>query len=231
MFLKAIRERIKHLFSFDSRIGYFLRKTWENLFSKDSRPGIKELSEWIELPVTALSTWRTKMPEGCRYQSFRIPKKNGRGYRKIYAPNPSLKNLQRSIYHKLLKRLHSHQAATAYITGKSILDNALPHVRQDIVVNIDLKDFFGSINSSRIYRYFRFLGWDVETSTILSNICCYERRLPQGSPTSPALSNLCNQLLDVRLEALAKSNRGKYTRYSDDITFSQGYFILIEARK
>lgn len=136
------------------------------------------------------------------------------------APNYSLKTLQRSIYHKLLKRLYLHQAATAYIPGRSIFDNASPHVRQEVVINIDLKDFFGSVSSSKVYRYWRGLRWDDETSTILTNICCYKGSLPQGSPTSPALSNLCNQLLDARLEGLARTNKGQYTRYLDDLTFS-----------
>jgi retron-type reverse transcriptase len=96
----------------------------------------------------------------------------------------------------------------------------MPHVGQNVVINIDLKNFFGSINSNKIYRYWRFLGWDVEVSTILRNICCHEGGLPQGAPTSPALSNLCNQLLDMRLEAVARKNKGTYTRYSDDLTFS-----------
>jgi retron-type reverse transcriptase len=124
------------------------------------------------------------------------------------------------VYHKLLKQLHVHHAATAYLPGKSIVDNALPHTAQKVVINIDLKDFFGSINSNKVYRYWRGLGWDVETSMILKNICCYQGCLPQGAPTSPALSNLCNQLLDARLESLVRGNKGQYTRYSDDLTFS-----------
>jgi Reverse transcriptase (RNA-dependent DNA polymerase)/CHAT domain len=77
------------------------------------------------------------------------------------------------------------------------------------------------------------LGWDVETSTILRNICCYKGSLPQGSPTSPALSNLCNQLLDARLESVARINKGRYTRYSDDLTFSfsQDYGLHNTLRK
>jgi hypothetical protein len=220
LWLKEFKARVKKVLSVDSRLGYLLRKTTEKLSSESASYGINDLSDWLELPIVALHPWLNGMPGEYKYESFRIPKKSGRGRREINAPNRQLKSLQRSVYHKLLKRLHLHQAATAYIPGKSIFDNALPHVRQEVVINIDLKDFFGSISSDKIYRYWHFLGWDVETSIILKNICCYRGSLPQGSPTSPALSNLCNQLLDARLEGMARKNKGQYTRYSDDLTFS-----------
>lgn len=217
---KGVEARVKEILSVDGRLGYLLRGIVEKLSGKVSNYKINDLSEWLELPTTALKPWLGGIPDEYKYESFKIPKKNGRGSRKIDAPNHTLKTLQRGVYHRLLKRLHLHQAATAYIPGKSIFDNALPHVGQKIVINIDLKDFFGSVSSDKVYRYWRFLGWDVETSIILKNICCYRGSLPQGSPTSPALSNLCNQLLDARLEGLAKKNKGQYTRYSDDLTFS-----------
>jgi RNA-directed DNA polymerase len=207
----------------ESKVAYFLRYQIELLTNKltdNSSRNVDDLSEWLDIPKTILRLWLNGIPEGYDYTTFNIPKKSGRRYRHIDAPNPALKSLQRCIYHKLLKRLRPHQAATAYIKQKSICDNALPHVGQDVVINIDLKDFFHSIKSNKVYRYWRFLGWDVETSTILRNICCYNGSLPQGAPTSPSLSNLCNQLLDARLAAVAKKIKGKYTRYSDDITFS-----------
>ena len=219
-YLSNIKARAKESVSVDGYLGYILRRVLEFLSGKNSNYKINDLSEWLELPVLALKPWSNGIPSEYKYENFKIPKKSGRGRRDINAPNPGLKVLQRSVYHKLLKRLHLHQAATAYIPGKSIFDNASPHVRQEIVINIDLKDFFGNISSDKVYRYWYFLGWDVETAIILKNICCYRGSLPQGSPTSPALSNLCNQLLDARLEGLARRNKGQYTRYSDDLTFS-----------
>lgn len=217
---KKAKVQFKKLIFTDNRLSYLLRRGAERLAGNGSNYRINDLSEWLELPTIALKIWLFSIPDGYGYNSFKVKKKSGRGLRSIDAPSHNLKVLQRSIYHKLLKRLNLHQSATAYISGKSIFDNASPHVRQHVVVNIDLKDFFGSISSNRIYRYWRFLGWDVETSTILRNICCHNGSLPQGSPTSPALSNLCNQLLDTRLEGVARIRKGKYTRYSDDLTFS-----------
>ncbi|WP_229263477.1 reverse transcriptase family protein [Duganella dendranthematis] len=44
--------------------------------------------------------------------------------------------------------------------------------------------------------------------------------LPQGSPCSPALANLCAYRLDIRLTALAQSLGASYSRYADDLVFS-----------
>lgn len=44
--------------------------------------------------------------------------------------------------------------------------------------------------------------------------------LPQGAPTSPSLSNLIMREIDEELSNIAKSHGLKYTRYSDDLTFS-----------
>jgi hypothetical protein len=81
-----------------------------------------------------------------------------------------------------------------------------------------------------VYQAFRALGWGREASRVLTNICCHQEHLPQGAPTSPALSNLVCRKLDTRLAALverahgsskvAPIQGGRYTRYADDLTFS-----------
>jgi retron-type reverse transcriptase len=218
--LKRVGMKFRSIVSTDSKLGYFIRKVAEKFMHKPFINGIKELSDCIGLPVSALKPWINGIPDGYGYESFQIPKKNGRGRRKIDAPNHELKILQRTIYRALLQQGNLHQAATAYIPNRSIFNNALPHVGQKVVINIDLKNFFGSISSERIYQYWNHFGWDVDASIVLRNICCFNGSLPQGAPTSPALSNLCNHLLDIRLEAATRKLKGQYTRYSDDLTFS-----------
>lgn len=68
--------------------------------------------------------------------------------------------------------------------------------------------------------YFKELGYTNKVSYYLSAICCYGDVLPQGAPSSPALSNIIGRTLDKRLFAFARKNNLKYTRYADDITFS-----------
>ena len=55
---------------------------------------------------------------------------------------------------------------------------------------------------------------------MLAQIACYNNSLPQGSPCSPAFSNLIGHILDIQLLRIAKEEGCTYTRYADDLTFS-----------
>jgi retron-type reverse transcriptase len=183
---------------------------------------LADLSKWLEVPQADLSAWRSGMPgwaSGYDYTTFGIPKRSG-GVRTIEAPTPKLKALQRTILHRLLNGLPVHPAAAGFVPGRSIVDNARPHVGQAVVVNIDLADFFPSVTHQRVEAFFRAIGWSAEASAVLANICTRDGHLPQGAPTSPALSNLANRKLDTRLDKLARKFGGHYTRYADDLTFS-----------
>ena len=57
-------------------------------------------------------------------------------------------------------------------------------------------------------------------ATVLAQLCCHENRLPQGAPTSPAISNMVCGRMDNELRRLAKEHNCRYTRYADDLTFS-----------
>ena len=171
------------------------------------------------------------------YQRFRIPKKTG-GERLISAPMPRLKRAQYWILDNILSRVAVHQAAHGFVLGRSILSNAAPHVGRDVVVNFDLKDFFPTLTWKRVKGKFRGLGYSEAVATVLALICTEPdvdeieldgqrlyakrgpRRLPQGAPTSPALTNLICLRLDQRLSGLAAKLGFTYTRYADDMTFS-----------
>jgi RNA-directed DNA polymerase len=153
------------------------------------------------------------------YNQFQIPKRSG-GTRTILAPNDALKAIQRTILHKLLRRLQAHSCATGFERGHSIVTNALPHVGQEVVIKLDLKDFFTSIPAGRVQDFFGSIGWDADTAKLLTRLCTHENSLPQGAPTSPRLSNLVNYRLDARIAALATKRNAAYSRYADDITIS-----------
>ena len=59
-----------------------------------------------------------------------------------------------------------------------------------------------------------------KVATVIAQIACFENQLPQGSPSSPVISNLIARPLDMALLKIAKDNNCSYTRYVDDITFS-----------
>jgi hypothetical protein len=155
------------------------------------------------------------------YAEFRIPKRSRRGgVRTILAPSSELKFLQRRILRRLLSQLKAHASATGFEQGHSIVTNALLHFNQDVVIRLDLKEFFASTPAVRVEAYFGYVGWNAEAAAMLTKLCTYRGALPQGAPTSPRLSNLVNYRLDARLAALAAQRGLSYSRYADDITFS-----------
>ncbi|MBI4783945.1 MAG: RNA-directed DNA polymerase [Oscillatoriophycideae cyanobacterium NC_groundwater_1537_Pr4_S-0.65um_50_18] len=156
-----------------------------------------------------------------RYTSFEIPKKSG-DRRTISAPVIGLKIIQRKLSQVLYCVYNPKPSVHGFVPAKSILTNALPHVKKRYVLNADLKDFFPSINFGRVRGLFMAApyGLSPEVATVLAQICCYEGKLPQGAPTSPVVSNMICARMDRQLQHLAKEYRSTYTRYADDITFS-----------
>jgi RNA-directed DNA polymerase len=91
------------------------------------------------------------------------------------------------------------------------------------VFNVDLKDFFPSINFGRVRGFFiknDHFNLNPNVATIIAQIACHNNELPQGSPCSPIISNLLGHLLDIKMVNLAKNSKCTYSRYADDLTFS-----------
>jgi hypothetical protein len=153
------------------------------------------------------------------YQRFSIPKRGG-GQRFIDSPSPELKTLQRTLLKKLLNGLKTHRNSYGVERGRSIAHHASRHTGQAVVVNLDIKDFFGSTTDARINAYFRAIGWPSDIADLLTKVCAHQGGLPQGAPTSPRLSNLVNYRLDERLTRGIEALGGVYTRYADDMTIS-----------
>ena len=166
------------------------------------------------------------------YKTIRIPKKH-EGYRTLDIPSMELKYIQRWILDNILNQISVSDNATGFKKQSSIVNNAKKHLNKKCLINIDIKDFFPSINYITVYRVFSYYGYTKEVSFFLAKLCTYADKLPQGAPTSPALSNIVCLKLDVRLNKLAEKYDANYSRYADDITFSGSYGInkLIDITK
>ena len=158
------------------------------------------------------------------YKTIEIPKKRG-GNRVLDIPSMELKYIQRWILDNILEHIPVSENATGFKKHTSIVNNAKRHVNKDCLINIDIKDFFPSIDFVKVYKVFSYYGYTKEISFILAKLCTYKDRLPQGSPASPALSNIVCLKLDARLDKLAEKYNASYSRYADDITFSGPYGI------
>lgn len=162
-----------------------------------------------------------RMPLHKRYLKFELPKKSG-GKRTISVPATQIKTVQRKLS-KLLEEIYIPQnPAHGFIKDKSIITNADSHINRKYVLNIDLKDFFGTINFGRVRGMLMKHPYNISppVATVIAQICCHENVLPQGAPTSPIISNMICNKLDNQLRKLAQRHRCFYTRYADDITFS-----------
>ncbi len=156
------------------------------------------------------------------YKSFKIPKKNG-GERLIETPGQKLKIIQRKIALEVAEIFGKRSpAAHSFIRARSVVTNALPHVGRASVIRVDLADFFHQIHFGRVKGVFLAapFSFPPDVATVLAHICSYQGRLPQGAPTSPAITNFMCVALDRELRLLAKRYKGRYTRYADDLTFS-----------
>lgn len=180
-----------------------------------------------------------------RYRKFSIKKKNG-GVRIIHAPVRGLKNIQ-TILSIILQAIYCpHSAANGFIQGKSIKDGALLHSGNKFVYNVDLKDFFSSVDRSRVWGRltvppFRLSGnvKRKKIADIIAQLCCHEMEverfingawqtvtehvLPQGAPTSPMLTNSICERMDICLTGAAKRFGLVYSRYADDLSFSSNH--------
>ncbi|MBC7865258.1 MAG: RNA-directed DNA polymerase, partial [Bacteroidia bacterium] len=202
----------------------------------------------IEMGQLRFLSYHRAVSRVSHYKKFTIPKKTG-GVRTISAPMPKLKTAQHWILENILDKILLHDAAHGFVNKKSIVTNATPHLKSEVVINIDLKDFFPSVHYPRVKGMFRKLGYNEAISTIFSLICTEaeqdeveidgvkyyvkdgNRKLPQGAPTSPAITNIICRKMDARFTGLSKKYGFAYTRYADDLTFSASGDALLKLKQ
>ena len=197
------------------------------------------------------------------YHRYSIPKKKG-GHRNIAAPKSILKNAQRKILEEVLSKIPVSEHAHGFLKGKSVVSGAKVHMlnkdeiagsnrtsfgmdkehminkdeNTQLLINMDLEDFFPTITFERVRGMFKAFGYSGYISSLLAMICTYcermevevrgeikyvktsNRILPQGSPASPMITNIICGKLDKRLKGLASKYNCIYTRYADDMSFS-----------
>ncbi len=158
-----------------------------------------------------------------KYTVFLLKKKNG-SEREINVPAKKLKDLQRKLLPIFDELDKSRPSVHGFQKKRSVVTNAQVHsgLKKNFIFNLDLKDFFPSITFARVRGVFISTPFDLppRVATVLARVCTYKGVLPQGAPTSPAISNYICRGLDGWLQQLASTNQSTYTRYADDLTFS-----------
>jgi RNA-directed DNA polymerase len=170
--------------------------------------------------------------------------------RVIEMPKPRLKAAQRTVLRQILDRVPAHPASHGFVPGRSARTHAAEHSGREVVIRLDLEDFFASVEARRVFGIFREAGYPEAVAHALTGLCSNvvpvtewaavprpsdpprlaahwrlgsrlaTPHLPQGAPTSPALANLAAFRLDRRLAGLAETLGARYTRYADDLVLS-----------
>ena len=190
----------------------------------------EDLAAFLGIPLSKFTYILYNKKVDSYYTSFEIPKKNG-GKRPIHAPQTDLKEIQKRLadslweFHKEYVKNNNIQTnvSHAFEKEKGIISNAKIHRNKRFVLNIDLEDFFGSFHFGRVRGFFEKsneFNLPIEVATIIAQLTCFQGCLPQGAPSSPIITNLISNMLDMKLIKIARRYKLDYTRYADDMTFS-----------
>lgn len=200
---------------------------------------IDRLASALGMTISRLRwlTYHRDVDTGTHYRSWQIPKRDG-SLRTITAPKRHLKVAQKWALRNVWDKLPVHGSAHGFLTARSIVTNARVHAGADVIVKIDIEDFFPTITFRRVKGLLRKAGLSEQIATVLAllstepprdplvhrgktvYVASGPRALPQGAPTSPAITNVLCRRMDRRLSGLARMLGMKYTRYADDLTFS-----------
>ena len=212
-------------------------------------PGILSLNHLAQRAQVDYDTLRSIVERKHNaYRHFYIRKRSG-GHRRISIPEPNLMQVQRWLAKYVLNPMPVHRCSFAFKPGSSIIKCAARHSGARWLVKMDIAGFFTSISEIQAYRVFEGLGYQPLVALELARLTTYAPLnspryelpqwkarasdttitdyrfrglgyLPQGAPTSPMLSNLVMPKIDAQIEQVAKAFGLRYTRYSDDLTFS-----------
>jgi retron-type reverse transcriptase len=191
----------------------------------------------LTIPRLRWMTFHRDVDTGTHYHRWHVPKRDGSS-RLISAPKPELKAAQRWIMREVTEHLPVHGAAHGFLTGRSIVSNAVVHAGARVVVKLDIKGFYPTVTMRRVKGLLRRAGLTEQVATLMALLATESpreevmvrgkkhfvaigpRSLPQGAPTSPSITNALCMRLDCRLSGLARKLGCRYTRYADDLTFS-----------
>ena len=121
------------------------------------------------------------------YKTYEIPKKTG-GMRTICQPSKKLKGLQSWILVNILNKIQVSPSCKGFRKRSSTLDNALPHIGANTILNLDLKDFFSTVTAKQVYNVFKIIGYN---NLNCNGIYKYHHIRKKASTRQSLFSNAC----------------------------------------
>ena len=191
-----------------------------------------------DLGISAKTLYAVSSNLGKHYRKAKLPKKNG-GFRNLSVPDEVLKSIQKRIAEVLLIHMPVSRYAKAYRFGSSTLRNAKHHVGKQVVLMLDILHFFASIRYSTVKdKGFPEEIYAEPLRILLTMLCYHKDALPQGAPSSPAITNIILYEFDEQLGQWCREHGIAYTRYCDDMTFSGDFepseairYVRLELKK
>ncbi len=152
------------------------------------------------------------------YRTFVI--NAGSKKRIISSPRVSLKVIQSWLGHHLSRAVAWRSEVHGFVPNRSTATAALQHCGSDWLITLDLRDFFLTTSRVHVEPALIKLGYSALAAELIVDLCFFRGGLPQGSPASPALSNIGFELVDELLSEWCVAQSITYTRYADDLAFS-----------
>src|SRR5690554_1350877 len=176
-----------------------------------------------ELMLSVDTIEKIAFNSGKYYRIYTVTKKNGSGEKRmIYHPSPKLKCLQYWIVHNTMQKFSPSPYSMAYEPGCSIRKNAIFHKEAKQILHLDIRNFFETITQEHIEEtLLKNSDLSPDDKELFYGIFLFKGHLVIGSVASPAISNRVMYELDIRIHSIAtKYGKLKYTRYADDLVFS-----------
>ncbi len=188
-------------------------------------PDPMALAHWCGIKTKTL--WYFILNRKTLYRTITIPKPKG-GVRVLHEPMPQLKFVQRMLLDRILSKYPEYAHVGAYEEDKGVKYTTARHAGHAIVLELDIKDFFGSTTRKHVRDFFRSQHWPRESAHAAADLVTIPITdelsvVPQGAPCSPTVCNLVGNLMFDKpiMEFLKAVDPGwAYTRYSDNLIIS-----------
>ena len=187
-----------------------------------------------DLQISAGTLYRLSNNINAHYHTKTIEKSDG-GKRVLSIPDHVLKIVQKRISDVILSCMSVSNYAKAYNCGDSPLGNAIPHLKNRMIIKLDIRQFFDHITYPMVKeKVFKKELFSESNRILLSLLCIFDESLPQGAPSSPAISNILLYDFDNRIGEWCRQRNITYTRYCDDMTISgefENWYLIDVIRK
>jgi retron-type reverse transcriptase len=153
------------------------------------------------------------------YKEFEIRKKNGE-MRPVQNPERHLKVVQGRLA-KILARIAPPDYLYCPVKGRCYVSNAGQHRGNRDVRCLDIRRYFPSTSSRRVYWFFRsVMGCEKDIAATLACLATYKGCLPTGSRLSPIMAYYSYIDTWDEIARICKEKGYRLTVYIDDVTIS-----------